>query len=276
MTKSLLVTGANGDIGRQVVEQALAEGRLVIAAIRDDAQRSRFKPHARLQFVLMHVDNPVWVKESFVKIDEILAGSLLDGVIHCAAIELAGTVEFLKPEDLERILRVNAVGTLSIIQQSLPRLRLSRGNLVIASSLWGRVSGPMVGAYAASKWAIEAIADALRRENHNADFGVSLANIGAVKSKMLTLHVDATLDMLKNATPEEQALYGSLYRSHGDMTVKFTKIAISPAKVAASLLRISGKTKPKARYAIGTDAKALCFLNWFLPTWMIDVLLGRH
>ena len=70
----------------------------------------------------------------------------------------------MPPDELRRQFDVNVVGQVAVTQAVLPRLRASRGRVVFLSSLSGRVSTPMTGAYSASKFALEALADALRME----------------------------------------------------------------------------------------------------------------
>ncbi|NIB38800.1 SDR family NAD(P)-dependent oxidoreductase [Pseudomaricurvus alkylphenolicus] len=272
--QTLLVTGANGDIGRYVVNQALAQGRTVFASIRNEAHKETFQDHPRLHFLIMYMDQPDSIHEAFAEMDRMLNGSPLDAVIHCAAMESPSTVEFLKPEVLEQIIRINSVGSLAIMQASFPRLRRSGGNLILASSLWGRISGPLVSAYSASKWALESLGEAARRETRHMGFNIVLANIGAVKSRMMDAHVEDVKTLLNNASDEEQRLYAHAYESHAEMTKKFDSVAISVEKVSDRLLAIADNARPKARYKMGLDARLLTALSWLLPSSWMDMMLG--
>lgn len=274
MKQNILVTGVNGDIGREIVIQALERGKHVYATVRNDKHRDSFKQHDHLQFLNMHVDDTASVNSSFEELDTLLQGEPLHAVIHCAAIQNPSTVEFLQADHIERTLKVNTLGSLAVMQCAFPRLRQSGGNLVIASSLWGRISGPLVSAYAASKWALEALIHTARRETVGMGFSISTANIGAVKSRMLDSHVKGVQALLDRAGEEEQKLYGKAYSTHIAQTKQFNSVAISVDKVAQRLLDIAEKEKPAVRYAIGMDAKALRFLDWILPASLMDKILG--
>src|SRR5262249_60035906 len=88
----------------------------------------------------------------------------LDALVDNAGIAIAAPLEFLPPQELTRQLDVNVVGQLRVLQAFLPKLRRSRGRVVLMGSVAGRSALPFLGAYAMSKFALEAMADALRLE----------------------------------------------------------------------------------------------------------------
>lgn len=273
MANNILVTGVNGDIGRCVVHAALAQGKRVFATVRNQQHCDTFETHERLSFLIMHIDDPASVNSAYEDLDNQLSGEPLDAVIHCAAIQNPACVEFMEPSHLEQTLRVNTIGSLMVMQGALPRLRESSGNLVIASSLWGFVSGPAVGPYAASKWALEALVQAARCETRGMNCTISSANIGAVKSRMLDAHSVAVEKMMADGPAELRELYGDCFEKHVATTRQFDSMAITAEKVADKLLLIADKVKPRAIYNIGTDAKALRLLNWLLPRAVLEKIL---
>ena len=88
----------------------------------------------------------------------------LDAIVNNAGIVVSGAVETVSPDEWRKQLEVNVIGQLAVTQAVLPRLRRSKGRIVFISSLNGKVSFPLLGAYCASKFALEAAADALRIE----------------------------------------------------------------------------------------------------------------
>src|SRR5207253_8732343 len=88
----------------------------------------------------------------------------LHGLVNNAGVAVAGALEFLPLDELRRQLEVNLVGQLAVTQAFLPGLRPARGRLVFVGSIAGRSALPFLGAYAASKHALEAVADSLRLE----------------------------------------------------------------------------------------------------------------
>jgi NAD(P)-dependent dehydrogenase (short-subunit alcohol dehydrogenase family) len=101
--------------------------------------------------------------EDIAALDERLPASL-DGVVNNAGIAVGGPVEGLALDEIRRQFEVNLIGQVAVTQAVLPRLRVSRGRVVFVSSLSGRVAAPMTGAYSASKFALEGLADTLRLE----------------------------------------------------------------------------------------------------------------
>ena len=274
MATNILVTGVNGDIGRCVVHTALAQGKHVFATLRNEAHLDTFEPHERLQFLLMHVDDPASVTSAYQALDQRLEGEPLHAVIHCAAIQSPACVEYMEPDHLEQTLRVNTVGSMMVMQGAFPRLRASGGNLVIASSIWGIVSGPAVAPYAPSKWALEALIQAARCETRGMGFNISSANIGAVKSRMLNAHVEAVEKMMAEGPEELRRNYGLCFDRHVATTKQFDSLAITAEKVAARLLAIADKKNPRASYTVGTDARALRLINSLLPRAVLEKVLA--
>ena len=271
MNKNIVVIGASGDIGKEVVHQALEQGWCVIATVRNVAKRAILPHHPSLQVVFSDVARYECIQQDFQEIVHLASGQTLQAVVHCAAITHPSTVELLPLNSFEELLRVNTVGTLAALQAAMPYLRQSHGNFVLAGSLWGRISGPMVGAYAASKWALEALFDAARRETLESNCSLVMVNIGAVKSSMVDNHA-RIMECLVN-TQNEPSLYSSVYKKHYQSTQKFNGLATTPIKVAKRLVEIAAAENPSPRYTIGKDAKALRLLNWVLPRTAIDRLL---
>ncbi len=271
MAVTVVVTGANGSIGREVVKQALSQGRRVIATVLDEAQRENFDDHHTLTILAMDITQKASVESCFAEIDRLLDGQCPDAIIHCAAVISPSTIENVAQENLENILRINAVGSVNIMQAAFPRLRGTGNNLVLCSSFWGIISGPMVGAYAASKWALEALADAARRETKGMGFFITLANIGAVRgTRMLVGHKEKVNELL--ARPEDD-LYRHIYEAQLESLEKADPVFSDVDKVAAKLLRIADKSKPAPRYKVGRDSALVGLFDWLLPASWLDKAL---
>ena len=152
---SVLVTGAARGIGRATVARLAADGlgRPTPAS----ATRHGASPGATT--VALDITDA----EHLAALPEALPARL-DAVVNNAGIAISGPVEALPLDEWRRQLEVNLIGQVAVTQAVLPRLRESRGRIVFVSSLSGRVATPMTGAYNASKFALEGMADALRME----------------------------------------------------------------------------------------------------------------
>ena len=158
---SVLVTGAGRGIGRTIAEQLAAHGWDVIAGVRSDADGAALTAvdPQRISAVILDVTDD----EDISALDDALPDRL-DAVVNNAGIVMAGPMETLTTQQWRTQLEVNVIGQLAVTRAVLPRLRAAHGRVVFISSVNGRMSTPLIGAYAASKFALEAGAEALRIE----------------------------------------------------------------------------------------------------------------
>jgi NAD(P)-dependent dehydrogenase (short-subunit alcohol dehydrogenase family) len=271
---SILITGATRGIGRELTSRAAARGDLVFAIVRKDADRGRFDGHANLHVVLMDVADSDSVESGFAEVDRLLAGRPLDAIINAAAISRPSAIEIAPVSEFEQILNTNALGSLRILKAAIPRLRGHGGRLILVTSLWGKTSGALLGAYCASKHAIESLADTARRETLGMNLHIILVEPGVVKTDMLSTQAPQTESLIGRMTASQESLYGSLYRRYAKLTQAAGGTAISTAQCAIEIEKALFATRPRTRYRVGRDAKIVCFLAWALPdTWM-DALMG--
>ena len=271
---TILLTGATGDIGREVIRQALAAGLRVFATIRKAEDAEKFTRHQQLHFLTMSVDERLSVVKAFAELDRLLQGSRLKAVIHAAAISQSRTIEFVEPETVESTLRINTFGTVYVLQESIKRLRGSGGHFIFAGSMLGRVALPLVGIYAASKHAVEAVIATARLECRGQDLNLVIARIGAVRSRMLDAHTNAVTKGQHYLPPEILRLYSGMYGHNAVNAEKFGAMASNVPDVANALLRIVHQSRPKAYYSIGKDTRLMLFLDWLLPVSWLDRLIG--
>lgn len=167
---SVLVTGAARGIGRAVAEHLAATGWDVIAGVRSqaDADAVTAVHPDRISSVILDVTNA----DHVAALPDALP-TRLDAVVNNAGIAVAGPVETLDTEDWRKQFDVNVFGQFAVTRAVLPKLRESGGRVVFISSVNGQLSVPLLGAYAASKFALEAGADALRIELRPWGFSLS-------------------------------------------------------------------------------------------------------
>lgn len=175
----------------------------------------------------------------------------LDALVENAGIAIAAPLEFLPPEELQRQLDVNVVGQLRVLQAFLPALRRSRGRVVLMGSIGGRSALPFLGAYAMSKFALEAMADALRLELAPWGMHVAIVEPGTIATAIWT-KPQRSIDEF----PPEAAEY------YGERVARFRKLAAArsakgvPAEeVAKAVEHALRATTPRTRYVVGPDAK---------------------
>lgn len=174
---SVLITGCSKGIGRATALELARRGHRVVATARRQETIADLPVAMRLSMDVTNVDSVN------AAIDE--AGDL-DALVSNAGEIFLAPVETTPLTELSRLLELNTVGALRVAQAVLPGMRRrGSGRLLFMSSVSGRTALPMQAGYAASKWALEALAEALATEVRHFGISVSLLQPGAVSSGAL-------------------------------------------------------------------------------------------
>ena len=194
----------------------------------------------------------------------------LDALVDNAGVAVAAPLEFLPPAELTRQLDVNVVGQLRVLQAFLPLLRASRGRVVLMGSVAGRSALPFLGAYAMSKFALEAMADALRLELEPWGIQVAIVQPGTIGTPMWT----KPQPVAETLPPEAGELYGDRLRRFRTLAASRAGKAAPVALVADAVEHALTSEKPKTRYIVGPDAKKRARVQR-LPDRLRDRVLSR-
>lgn len=271
--RPVVVVGAAGGIGLEAVRLLQGQAR-IFAVVQNEEQAAQVTPLVAQSFVC-DIADAASIATLLPALTAALPGRL-DALLFCAAIQPIGPVELLSRAALEKIFAINVFGTLGIIQGLIPLLRPSRGRIVLFSSLAGRVAAPMLGGYAASKFALEALADTLRRELHGTGMTISLVEPGGVDTPMAAAQGPLVDKALANMDAQTEANYGRLYRGYRKMAMSALKFASKPNDVAHVAVRAAiGARRPKPRYVAGKDAQVTVLLSQLLPASWMDALLAK-
>ena len=164
MRRSVLVTGASRGIGEATVLRLARAGWCVFAGVRRDEDGAALRSAGgAIVPVRLDVTDEAQIAAAAATIAEHARGEL-HGVVNNAGIAVAAPLEYLPVQELRRQLEVNVLGQVAVTQALLPMLRRAQGRIVFVSSVSGRSALPFTGPYAASKHALEALADAWRVE----------------------------------------------------------------------------------------------------------------
>jgi NAD(P)-dependent dehydrogenase (short-subunit alcohol dehydrogenase family) len=175
----------------------------------------------------------------------------LDALVANAGIAIAAPLEFLPPAELARQLDVNVVGQLRVVQAFLPALRQAQGRIVLMGSIGGRSALPFLGAYAMSKFALEAMADALRLEVAPWGIHVSIVEPGTIATAIWT-KPQRTIDEFPAAAAE---LYGERVEKFRRLAAARASKGVPAELVAKTVEHAVTSPKPRTRYVVGPDAK---------------------
>ena len=258
--RRVLVTGASSGIGAATARWLSTRGWDVHASVRKAGEA----PEGTRE-VVFDVTDADAVASAARDIGD------LDALVNNAGIAIAAPLEFLPPDEVARQLDVNVVGQLRVTQAFLPVLRRSKGRVVFVGSIGGRSALPFLGAYAASKFALEAITDSLRIELAPFGVHVSIVEPGTIATPMWTKPQRA----VESLPPEAAQLYG-------ERIDKFRKLAakrsagkgVPPEEVAKAIEHALTASRPKTRYLVGRDAKLRARVQR-LPDRARDRLLTR-
>ena len=177
----VIVTGASSGIGRETARRLLASGFTVCGTVRQHGDAAALRAEG-ITPVMMDVTDHASITAARDAALAHLAGRPVSGLVNNAGIPAAGPLEFLPIEELRRVLEVNVIGLLAVTQAFLPSLHSSHGRIVNVGSIAGRIALPFAGPYAASKFAVEALSDSLRRELILSGVRVTLIEPGPVRT----------------------------------------------------------------------------------------------
>jgi len=261
---SVLITGAGRGIGRAAALRMAGAGWDVYAGVRRAEDAPTGTP------VVLDVTDAGQIAALGEALPE-----RLDAVVNNAGIVSPGPVEALPLDDLRRQLEVNVTGQVAVTQSVLPRLRASRGRVLFVSSVSGRVAAPLMGAYNASKFAIEGLADALRLELKPWGIAVVLIEPGSVDTDLWRNAPESADEAESAMRPEHRELYAEHLNGMRKMIPRIQKQAGPAESVAKAIEQALTADKPRARYVVGRDARAQLALQAALPTRAVDAVVAK-
>jgi len=275
--RSFLVTGASSGIGRATALLLDRNGFQVFAGVRrsEDGEALRRQASERLTPILLDVTNPRSIEDAARTVSGALGGRALAGLVNNAGIDIAGPLETSSVADVRSQFEVNVIGLLAVTQAFLPLLRQSRGRIVNIGSVLGRLAIPFMGAYSASKFALEGLTDAFRIELRPWGIDVSLIEPGPVATPLWSKTL-LPAGMNEERVDAAGKLYATANAAAHAAFTKFGQSGISPDRVAAKVLEALTAPNPKPRYLVGGDAKALSLLAALVPDRIRDRMLVKR
>jgi NAD(P)-dependent dehydrogenase (short-subunit alcohol dehydrogenase family) len=274
-THGVLVTGASTGIGFACVQTLARAGFIVFAGVRSERHAQRLSGvHGNVRPLLLDVT----VRQQIAAAAEAIraSGVPLRGAVNNAGIAIAGPLEYLPLEDFRAQFEVNVFGALAVTQAMLPLLRQTRdARIVFMSSVSGQIAPPFVGPYAASKFALEAMADALRMELSAFDIRVSVVQPGNVRTPIWQKGRDAKDDLAARMPEEAARHYAAAVDALVLATEREERTGIDPLIVAHYVLLAITAAHPKERYPVGSPPAWQRRFAALLPERFRDRLILR-
>ena len=268
----ILITGASGSIGQATAIRLARGGHRIYAAARRAAPLEVLaSQHPGIQAVPLDVTDTGSIQAAADRINEDTGGRGPDVIINAAGIAVLGPAEAIPAEQVRHQFEVNLVGPLAVARAFLPSMRArGAGRIVNVSSILGRFALPGTGVYSASKFALEALSDAMRAEL--APFGVSviLVEPGVTDTPLYSDAVTRADDFAAAFGP-----YRATVPSGAALPDRLMRQASSPDQVAAVIAAAATARRPRARYLPGARNRFNTGLLATLPARLGDRIKTR-
>lgn len=270
----VVVTGTSSGIGEVCALSLDKLGYRVFAGVRkeSDGEALKRKASARLTAVKLDVTEASQVSASAASVAAALGGQGLAGLVNNAGVVVGGPLECIPIPELQEQLEVNVIGQLLVTQALLPLLRQGRGRIVMIGSIAGRSAVPFMGAYAASKFALEGLTDSLRTELAPWSIHVAIVEPGSIATPIWEKSAARAAAQARGLSLRAQQLYGGTFTAMREAARKAAQRAIPPERVVKAVIHALTSKRPKTRYLVGTDARARLLLE-LLPDRLRDKLI---
>jgi NAD(P)-dependent dehydrogenase (short-subunit alcohol dehydrogenase family) len=276
---TVLVTGASSGIGRATALEMAGRGWRVLAGVRRPIDGEALAQAAvaagaagQVEWLPLDLLRPGDIAAAADRVSVVTRGAGLDGLVNSAGVAFVAPLELLSLERLREQLEVNSVAPIALVQALAEPLRVARGRIVNVSSVSGRNVLPFLGPYCASKFALEALSDALRMELSPWGVRVIVVRPGKVATPMWDRARDGAERVWQGFAAADRERYQAVKRAierlagQGRMT--------SPEAVARVIAQALTSHRPRTRYVVGWDARlGIAFSH--LPDRWRDWLVRR-
>ncbi|MCQ4317836.1 SDR family oxidoreductase [Stutzerimonas zhaodongensis] len=272
-TELVVITGASSGIGAATANELARRGFHVLAGVRNDRDADTIRAIG-IEPVILDITEPRHIRALAERVEGDALGRNLRALINNAGVGVNSPVEVFELDEWRSLFEVNLFGQVATIQALLPALIRCRGRVINISSVGGKVAMGTYGPYAATKFALEAVSDSLRREISHLGVHVVVVEPGAVKTKIAGQAIAKANDIASSMTLEQSQRYGQLIQAITAQTAAITDKSGLPASVAAKVIVKAVTARvPRTRYPIGREATLLPLLG-LLPDRLLDRILN--
>lgn len=277
--KSILITGVSTGIGWSTAKLFLAKGYLVFGSVRKQADADRLQQEFGKDFhpLIFDVQDLKGIQEAYLEVKTTLRDNPLDCLVNNAGVSVNGPMAYIALEEFSSQLDINVLGLVRVTQTFLPLLgfdnNLPKGRIINISSGAGRVTRPFMAPYAASKHAVEAVSDGLRRELLDFGIRVTIVEPGPIKSEIWNkAKAESAVQINKyKGTPYEK-IYEKM-----DKAVQGMEGAALDAGIVANLIYdiVEGR-KNKTRYLVAPKKWMFWLAIHIFPDKFLDKMFQKQ
>lgn len=276
--KSAVITGVSTGIGRAIAEKLIAEGWRVFGSVRKESDADAAVQSLGENFtpLLFDVTEPHSVHIAAEEVRAALGGRTLNALVNNAGVAIGGPLLHLDPEEMRKQMDINLMGVLHATQAFGPLLGADRslhgkpGRIVNMSSVAGKIASPMMGPYSASKHALEAFSESLRRELVIFGIDVIIVGPGAIQTPIWSKADEISPDIYKGTE------YYEILKRMAPMFKEVGEAGLPPKDVGALVHKILTVQKPKVRYAILRNKLTNWTLPRLLPKRVVDKIVAKR
>ena len=276
--KDVVITGISTGIGMETTRLLISKGYRVFGSVRKQTDADRLQKEMGDRYVplIMDVTDADAIQRASENVGALLGSNRLTGLVNNAGMVVSGPLLHLRPSEFRRQLEANMIGPMMVTQAFAPLLGTDNkrtgpvGRIVNISSTVAKVVPPFLGAYAASKWGLEGMSEALRRELKL--FGIDLVIIepGAVNTAMYDKGETEDLSEFKT-TP-----YWKSIENFRKYIVNEGRKGLPPERLAKTVYVALTAAKPKTRYAVVPQRWKNWILPRLLPSRMVDDAIAKQ
>ncbi len=278
LNRSVLITGASSGIGRACALHMDRLGWQVFAGVRRkvDAESLRRSASSHLIPIALDVTKLADIRKAIRLIEKSTDEGGLSGLVNNAGVPYGGPVEFLDLDEVRSSFEVNFFGVMAVTQAFIPLLRRGQGRIVNISSISGLIAAPFLSPYSTSKFALEALSDALRVELSPWKIRVAVVEPGAIDTPIWNKAYGIAERILANAPAAGLRLYGKAFKG---LQSGLLPHGISPEVAARAVAHALTSRHPRARYGLPPEGPIVALMrllpdsvrDWFflsrLPKW---------
>lgn len=270
--RSVLITGCSSGIGLAAAEYMKERGWLVLPTARSEKDLEMLTEKG-FDPVMLDVGDADSVADAAKTVLERCDGRL-GGVVNNAGFAQYGAVEDLTREALIRQFEVNVFGMQHLTNLLVPTFRAQGwGRIVNVSSVYGRVSAPLVGAYCASKFAMEALSDSMRVELRSSGVALSLIEPGPIETAFRRNAASQSFELLDAEEGRFARKYAKSLERAQKKSVRPKPFSLPPLAVAKKIHHALTAPRPKRRYCVTVPAYLGAFVRRFAPDALLDYLM---
>ncbi len=274
----VVITGASTGIGEACALRLARSGFHVFAGVRRDEDGARLLAQTSSESLTpVHIDvtDEASIAAAATTVTTATGDRGIAGLVNNAGISVTGPLEFLPLARFRQQMEVNVTGQLAVTQAFMPLIRKGRGRVVFMGSISGRMASPFLAPYSASKFALEAITDALRLELKPWGLHVSIVEPGSVATPIWEKSLRMADEIEREIDPAGVKIYEKSIAALRKTAKRLGESGIPAEEVAKVVQHALTAKKPKTRYVVGRDAKVQAVLLKFAPDRLRDRAIAR-